>query len=571
MMASDDPSAAATLGTPSPSLSSSSSSNSSNKPKTIGVFGGSFNPIHLGHALLAITTQQTKAYVDEVVLVPVYKHAVKTDLLPFEDRVNMCELAIKPFGSALSVSTVEKEVGASNGAMLKGLKKHYPIGTKFVWICGDDFCRWMHKPKGLETLAEVSGLIIQRRLHKSDDDERRFYKEPIDDAKIQSVAAQMDLRVDFIYGELPHFSSTLVRRAPGHWRSFLTQSVTEYLDARPHLLQQLIANLDADVAHEKTTVASHGRTSSLIDMGPDRSVVNLGLEAVHSLQNERGYTGLRLSTGEGLKELQEAQGKTDGILKEISEAPFDENELEDFHEVKSLAAELKRIPGWLEWDRRVLQQRGVALSQMDGQEGWLARLSLVEKFNPRIDVLIGATIRALTEILEISSQRRRDRGRSSSSVNTRSEPDILFQWCEGKEALGRLRAFVSAGGPSAPSVVRKSLELRGRLIRKIGTKERRIARVLSWESGSSSSRSAAPEALHRMLEHVTEWEWLLMGCFAPSTPLPLVHRLLEKEESRIVSNDTEFDVVQFFQASSTAIDFLLSFAKALAASACARA
>jgi hypothetical protein len=381
----------------------------------------------------------------------------------------------------------------------------------------------------------------------------------------------MDIHVDFIYGELPHFSSTLVRRAPGHWRSFLTQSVTEYLDARPHLLKQLIANLDADVAHE-STIASHGRKpSSLIDTGPDRSVVNLGLEAVHSLQNERGYTGLRLSTGEGLKELLEAQSKTDAILKEIAQVPFDENELEDFHEVLSLAAELKRIPGWLEWDRRVLQKRGVALSQMEGEEGWLARLSLVEKFNPRIDVLVGATIRALTEILEVSSQRRRDRGRDSSSVNTRSEPENLFQWCEGKEALGRLRAFVSAGGPSAPSVVRKSLKLRGRLNRIIGTKERRIARVLSWESGSSSSRSAAPEALHRMLEQVTEWEWLLMGCFAPSTPLPLVHRLLEKEESRIVSNDTEFDVVQFFQASSAAIDFLLSFARALAASACARA
>ena len=62
-----------------------------NKPLNIGVFGGSFNPIHLGHALLAITTQQTKP-VDAVVLVPVYKHASKTDLLPFEDRVAMCRL-----------------------------------------------------------------------------------------------------------------------------------------------------------------------------------------------------------------------------------------------------------------------------------------------------------------------------------------------------------------------------------------------------------------------------------------------------------------------------------------------
>ena len=67
------------------------------RPPTIGVFGGSFNPIHLGHALLAIMTQQTKPF-DSVVLVPVYKHAVKRDLLPFEDRVQMCKLAVATFG-----------------------------------------------------------------------------------------------------------------------------------------------------------------------------------------------------------------------------------------------------------------------------------------------------------------------------------------------------------------------------------------------------------------------------------------------------------------------------------------
>ena len=35
--------------------------------------------------------------------------------------------------------------------------------------------------------------------------------------------------------------------------------------------------------------------------------------------------------------------------------------------------------------------------------------------------------------------------------------------------------------------------------------------------------------------------------------------------------DMHFDVLEFFQASTAAIDFLLSFAKALAASACATA
>lgn len=224
------------------------------QPLTIGVFGGSFNPVHLGHALLAITTQQTKA-VDQVVLVPVFKHAVKRNLLPFQDRVQMCVLATASFGNALAVSTIEEEVGASNGEMLKALKTKYPPGTRFLWICGDDFIRWMDRPKGIETLQEVSGLIVQRRLHKqtahgdhttSSSSLNRFVQEPLDDAKMRKVANQLNLEIDFIYGELPHFSSTLVRRAPGHWRSFLTQSVVQYLDERPHLLQQLIDNLDQD-------------------------------------------------------------------------------------------------------------------------------------------------------------------------------------------------------------------------------------------------------------------------------------------------------------------------------------
>ena len=137
-------------------------------PLTIGVFGGSFNPIHLGHALLAITVQQTKQ-VDQVVLVPVYKHAVKTDLLPFADRVKMCQLAVAAFGDDVTVSTIEEDVGESNGAMLRGLKKQYPAGTRFLWICGDDFFRWIDRPKGLETVSEVSGLIVQRRLHRQQD------------------------------------------------------------------------------------------------------------------------------------------------------------------------------------------------------------------------------------------------------------------------------------------------------------------------------------------------------------------------------------------------------------------
>jgi nicotinate (nicotinamide) nucleotide adenylyltransferase len=622
------------------------------KPQTIGVFGGSFNPIHLGHALLAITTQQT-CPVDAVVLVPVYQHAVKRDLLPFADRVAMCTLAVAPFGSALTVSTVEQETGKSNGAMLRALKNKYPVGTKFVWICGDDFFRWMDRPAGLDTIKEVSGLIVQRRLHKEVDtssgseDKPRFFKEPVDEAKIRAVTTKFDLDIHFIYGELPHFSSSLVRRAPGHWRSFLTQTVVQYLDARPHLLEQLLLNLNADAAAEDmqkqkqskiqktgdgasdvsttttgattsgaTTTASTSKYTSLEEQQwqERKSVaaasVMRGMEVVHALQGERGRTGLYLSMGPAdvtaTARLTKAQADTDQLVQEIlsaasataaptttatnaTAANTDYLQTGDcFDEVLALDAELHRIPVWLAGDRHILQKRCRALCHMPGVPGWLARLSLVQKFNTRIDVLMQATVRALTEILDFSHSRSVGYGNSDngSTANSgggvvnggtitqeavdRDLPELLFKWCEGKEALGRLRAFVCAGGPAVPMLVHSSLKMRERLNQTIETKERSIARVLSLEAGMSS-RLSAPDALHRMLEDVSLWEWSLMGGFASSTPLALVHKLLDRKEIRGVDKSLEFDVVKFFDSSSSAIDFLLTFAKALAASACARA
>jgi len=407
-------------------------STSSTKPLTVGVFGGSFNPIHLGHALLAITVRQTKA-VDEVVLVPVFQHAVKRDLLPFDDRVQMCHLAVAGHPN-VTVSTIERDVGESNGAMLRGLKQQYPPGTRFLWICGDDFVRWMDRPKGLETLREVSGLIVQRRLHRSthEGDSNSFFKEPLDEKKLRSVQLQMgdgNLDIDFVYGELPHFSSTLVRRAPGHWRSFLTSSVADYLDERPDLLQKLLDNLESDAARElqeqqKATAAPvvvklHQRSASTVEsFGVATAIIMRGLQVAHALQFERGQASLRLSMGSTqLEPLKQTQATTDALLQQ--DVDISATLGDDLPEVQALAAELQRIPVWLNFDRKVLEARADGLATRPGSDGWLARLALVEKFNPRVDVLVGATIRALAEILD---------HHQAHNENAVLLPELLFKW-----------------------------------------------------------------------------------------------------------------------------------------------
>lgn len=74
---------------------------------TIAVFGGSFNPPHVGHQIVALYVLATQP-VDELWFVPTWRHAFAKELAPFEDRVAMCELAAAALGARVKVSRVEE-------------------------------------------------------------------------------------------------------------------------------------------------------------------------------------------------------------------------------------------------------------------------------------------------------------------------------------------------------------------------------------------------------------------------------------------------------------------------------
>lgn len=80
---------------------------------TVGVFGGSFNPPHLGHQMIALAALETGA-VDQIVVVPTHRHAFGKALAPYDDRVAMCELAFELFGERARVSRVEQQLGGES-------------------------------------------------------------------------------------------------------------------------------------------------------------------------------------------------------------------------------------------------------------------------------------------------------------------------------------------------------------------------------------------------------------------------------------------------------------------------
>lgn len=79
----------------------------------IAVYGGSFNPPHVGHAMVASWVRWT-GRADAVWLVPVYRHAFEDRhdkvLAPFEDRLRWCAAMAAELGPGVEASDVERRL-----------------------------------------------------------------------------------------------------------------------------------------------------------------------------------------------------------------------------------------------------------------------------------------------------------------------------------------------------------------------------------------------------------------------------------------------------------------------------
>ena len=269
-------------------------------------------------------------------------------------------------------------------------------------------------------------------------------------------------------------------------------------------------------------------------------------------------------------ELKRVQSNTDASIGDVES--LQDDELGGLDEAHALREELRLASSWLQRDRAVIEKRYVELKDLGGEQAWLARYALASKFNHRIDVIFGCIVRSLQEIIDIDGNDLGENVVATATSPLQDAPDLLLTWHEGKEALGRLRAFICSGGRSAPDTIKSSLKIRQLLHNVVDSKNRRIERIVALgehrhSPSDPSAQYGASTALHRLLEEVSLFEWLLMGSFAPSTPVPLMHKLLSEESNK----KKQFDVERFFFSASAAIDLMLSETKALAAFGCAKA
>lgn len=119
----------------------------------LGIFGGSFDPVHHGHLGLA-RAAVTALGLDDVLFVPAFAPPHKPDrqLAPVVHRVAMLELAIAG-DAALSVSRLEADAGRAVYTIdtVRALKRHYGPDVAMVLLLGWD--SWVDLPQWREAKA----------------------------------------------------------------------------------------------------------------------------------------------------------------------------------------------------------------------------------------------------------------------------------------------------------------------------------------------------------------------------------------------------------------------------------
>lgn len=134
----------------------------------VGIFGGSFNPVHKGHTDLARAVFKMLK-LNEMLIIPTAQspHKAMTSV-SFEDRMEMCRIAFRD-DKSFSVSDIEGKLGGTSYTIntVRALKEIYSKDTEFYLIIGGDMLFYFNKWYRHEALLKECHVVAAARENDS--------------------------------------------------------------------------------------------------------------------------------------------------------------------------------------------------------------------------------------------------------------------------------------------------------------------------------------------------------------------------------------------------------------------
>lgn len=189
--------------------------------KTLGILGGTFDPIHNGH-LLAAEWAREAFQLDELIFIPAARppHKDLGGVLDSHHRYQMVELAVKD-NPNFTVSAIELERAGYSYTVdtVAHYLQTYP-GVNIMFIIGIDALQLMYTWKDLDQLLTLCRFIVVTRPG---------YELDKNDPCFQTVPAAIWERIELLAIPALEISSSGIRQrvAHGHSIRYLLPSIVE--------------------------------------------------------------------------------------------------------------------------------------------------------------------------------------------------------------------------------------------------------------------------------------------------------------------------------------------------------
>jgi nicotinate-nucleotide adenylyltransferase len=184
----------------------------------VGLFGGSFNPAHDGHAHVAETAMR-RLGLDRVVWLVSPQNPLKSshETAPLSARMASARAVAATVGPAMIVSDVETRIGTRwTIDKVRALKARYP-GVKFVWLMGSDNLASFHRWRGWTDIMRLTPVAVIARPGSQLDSRgapaaARFARFRIPAAQAGLLPSLQAPAWTYLTAPLNHRSSTAIRR-----------------------------------------------------------------------------------------------------------------------------------------------------------------------------------------------------------------------------------------------------------------------------------------------------------------------------------------------------------------------
>lgn len=131
----------------------------------IGILGGTFNPVHLGHLVMAEAARD-QLELDRVYFVPSFlpPHKTSVNVVSHKHRLEMVRLALKGNKSFYCSDIEIKRKGKSYTIdTIKQFQNKFGAKEKFYFLLGEDGCEGLAKWKNINELKKLVNFVVVSR------------------------------------------------------------------------------------------------------------------------------------------------------------------------------------------------------------------------------------------------------------------------------------------------------------------------------------------------------------------------------------------------------------------------